>query len=154
MRALLIAVVLLAVAVAVFYRIASLVVEFSHEQPDFSVAVAVLTGVLACVAAVGILVGASRANRAMHRVVLALLIPVSIVIATLLIISGLGVVLLTFAGFTWECTGVGADLHCEATELITSVKEFYAVVCALLVATAILGVSTYLARRSAETSQS
>ena len=148
MRDLLIAVVLLAVASAAFYGVASLIVEFSQEEPDFSVAVALLVGLLAGAAAAGVLLGVSRASQTMHRVGLALIIPVGIVIATVLMISGLGVVLLTFANFTWECTGAGEALHCEADEVISSVKELYAVVAALLVAFAILGVSTWLVRRS------
>ena len=98
--------------------------------------------------AVGVLLGVSRASQAMHRVGLALIIPVGIVIAAVLMISGLGVVLLTFADLTWECTGAGEALHCEADEVINSVRELYAVVGALLMAFAILGVATWLARRA------
>ena len=148
MRDWLIAVVLLALASAAFYGVATLIVEFSQEEPDFNVAVALLVGLLTWAAAVGILLGVSRASQTMHRVGLALIIPVGIVIATVLMISGLGVVLLTFADFTWECTEAGEALHCEADEVINSVKELYAVVAALLVAGGILGVSAWLARRS------
>ncbi|MCZ6890967.1 MAG: hypothetical protein O7F09_00425 [Chloroflexi bacterium] len=148
MRDWLIAVVLLALASAAFYGVASLIVEFSQEEPDFNIGVALVVGLLAWAAAAGVLLGVSRASQTMHRVGLALIIPVGIVIATVLMISGLGVVLLTFANFTWECTGAGETLHCEADELITSVKEIYAVLGALLVAFAILGVSAWLARRS------
>ena len=148
MRDLLIAVVLLALAPAAFYGVASLVVEFSQEEPDFNIGVALVVGLLAWAAAAGVLLGVSRASQTMHRVGLALIIPVGVVIATVLLISGLGVVLLTFANFTWECTGAGEALHCEADEVINSVKEIYAVVGALLVAFAILGVSAWFARRS------
>ena len=148
MRDLLIAVVLLAVASAAFYGVASLIVEFSQEEPDFNVAVALLVGLLAGAAAAGVLLGVSRASQTMHRVGLALIIPVGIVIATVLMISGLGVVLLTFANFTWECTGAGEALHCEADEVISSVKELYAVVGALVMSGGILAVSAWLVRRS------
>ena len=148
MRDLLIAVVLLAVVSAVFYGIAGLIVEFSQEEPDFNVAVALLVGLLAGAAAAGVLLGVSRASQTMHRVGLALIIPVGIVIATVLMISGLGVVLLTFANFTWECTGAGEALHCEADEVISSVKELYAVVGALVMSGGILAVSAWLVRRS------
>lgn len=56
--------------------------------------------------------------------------------------------LLTFANLTWECTGAGEALHCEADEVINSVKELYAVIGALVLAGGILGVSAWLARRS------
>ncbi len=148
MRDWLIAVVLLALASAAFYGVASLIVEFSQEEPDFNIGVALVVGLLAWAAAAGVLLGVSRASQTMHRVGLALIIPVGIVIATVLMISGLGVVLLTFANFTWECTGAGEALHCEADEVITSVKELYAVIGALLLAFAILGVSAWRARRS------
>ena len=148
MRGWLIAVVLLALVSAAFYGVARLIVEFSQEEPDFNIGIALVVGLLAWAAAVGVLLGVSRASQAMHRVGLALIIPIGIVIAAVLMISGLGVVLLTFADLTWECTGAGEALHCEADEVINSVKELYAVVGALLMAFAILGVATWLARRA------
>lgn len=148
MRDLFIAVPLLLASWAVFSWIAGLIVEFSQEEPDFNVAVALLVGLLAVAAAASVLLGVSRASQTMHRVGLALIIPVGIVIATVLMISGLGVVLLTFADFTWECTGAGEALHCEADEVISSVKELYAVVGALVMSGGILAVSAWLVRRS------
>ena len=149
MRGLLIAVVLLALASVAFYGVASLIVEFSQEEPEFNIGIALVVGLLAWVTAVGVLLGVSRASQTMHRVGLAFVIPMGVVLASVLMISGLGVVLLTFADLTWECVGAGEELHCEADEVINSVKELYAVVVALLIAVFILGGAALLARRGA-----
>ena len=151
MRGLLITVVLLVVAALAIFEIGRLIVEFSQEEPEFQ-AWEPLVALLAWATAVAVLIGVSKARDTIHRVGLAFIVPMGVLLAAMLMISGFGVILLTFADFTWECVGAGEDLHCESDEVISGVKEMYAVVLALLISGAILGGATWLARRGSSAS--
>ena len=133
MRGLLIAVVLLLVAALAIFEIGRLVHEFAQSDPDYR-DWEPLVGLLAWATAVAILMGISRVRQTAHRVALALIIPMGVVLAAVLMISGLGVILLMVA-------------H-EKEELI-GIVEPYAVVVAMLIAVFILGGATLLARRGA-----
>ena len=131
MRGLLMAVVLLLVAALAIFGIGRLVHEFAQSEPDYR-SWEPLVGLLAWATAVAILIGISRVRQTAHRVALALIIPLGVVIASVLMISGLGVILLLLA-------------HEE--EKLMGIAEPYAVIVALLIAVIILGGATLLARR-------
>ena len=133
MRGLLMAVVLLLVAALAIFEISRLVHEFAQAEPDYR-DWEPLVGLLAWTTAVAILIGISRVRQTAHRVALALIIPLGVVLAAVLMISGLGVVLLMLA-------------HQE--EKLIGIAEPYAVVVALLISVFILGGAALLARRGA-----
>ena len=133
MRGLLMAVALLLVAALAIFEIGRLVHEFAQSEPDYR-SWELLVGLLAWATAVAILIGISRVRQTAHRVALALIIPLGVVLASVLMISGLGVILLMFA-------------HEE--EKLIGIAEPFAVVVALLIAVIILGGATLLARRGA-----
>ena len=152
MRSILVAILLIILSGLMFVVISQNMVEFSKEQPETQMSLIFAVGLLSVLIAIGILLGVSRISNKMHRMWLGTVIPVGIFVATALIISGVGIVLLSLAGLTWECTTTHGELHCEAHELVKSVKECYAVVGALVISAGILGFAAWFARRSSNTS--
>ena len=133
MRALVIAVALLLAAALIMFEIGRLIHEFAQHEPEYK-DWEPWVGILACAVGIAILIGISTVGQSAHRVALALIIPLGVVLATVLMISGLGVILLMFA---------------YEKEILIGVKEPYAVIAALIVSVLILGGATLLARRSA-----
>jgi hypothetical protein len=152
MRSILIAILLIILSGFTFVVTSRNLAEFSREQPEVQMSLIFAISLLSVVVAVGILLGVSRLSNKMHRMWLGAVIPVGIFVSTALIISGVGTVLLSLAGLTWECTTTHGELHCEAHELVKSVKEFYAVVGAIVMSAGILGFATWFARRSSNIS--
>ncbi len=131
MGRLLMALALLVLAALTIFEIGRLLFAFAQEEPEFD-AWEPLVGLLAWAVAVGILIVVARAPQTMHRVALALIVPMGVVFTTALMITGLGVLLLTFA---------------DLKEKVGAVAEPYAVIVALLLAVSILAGATFLARR-------
>ena len=96
MRALLIAVTLLVVAALAIFEIGRLIHEFAQHDPDYR-EWEPLVAIVAWAAAIAVLIGISTVGRNAHRVALALIIPLGVVLATVLMISSLGVILLMLA---------------------------------------------------------
>ena len=137
MGRLLLALALLVLAAVAFFEIGRLLFEFAQHDPDYA-AWEPLVGILAWVTAAGILINVNRAPQSTHRVALAFFVPMGVVLASVLAISGLGVILLAFADYKEKLIGVA---------------EPYAVVAALLISVAILGGATVLARRGPSTQE-
>ena len=133
MRGLLLAVVLVGVAALALFEIGRLLFAFGQAgvEPEYE-AWEPLTGVVAMLTAFALAVGITRVPATWHRVALAFVVPLGVLLVAALLISGLGVVLLAFA-----------DLR----EKLGGVAEPYAVAAALLVSVGILAGGTLLARR-------
>ncbi len=133
MKGLALGIALLGLAALAMFEIGRLVFEFAQEDPEYGVWEP-LVGILAWATGIGILIGVARLSQTVHRVALAAILPVGVVIATALLISGLGVVLLVFADMKHKLIGV---------------VEPFAVVAALIFASAVLAGATMYARRGA-----
>ncbi|PKB68434.1 MAG: hypothetical protein BZY82_00780 [SAR202 cluster bacterium Io17-Chloro-G3] len=131
MKGILFTIVLAGFAVLSFTLIGRALVEFAKHDPHQELS-PVIIAVVACVTALGILLGVVRVRDTAHRVALAGIVPVGVVLATALMITGIGVLLLDFAHMKHE---------------IITVKEPLAVLVALIVSSLILGGAALLARR-------
>ena len=134
MKGILFAIVLAGFTALSFTLIGRALVEFAKHDPHPELS-PVIVAVVAWVTALGILLGVVKVRDTAHRVALAGIVPVTVVIATALMITGLGVLLLDFAHMKDE---------------IVTVKEPLAVLAALIVASLILAGAALLARSQAD----